>query len=144
MDFDRIAFYKFLASSLHPAGAFSSVKTAFLEIFSMPPFIFEGFLLASCAYKPWMSKLHHAVAFSPAEITFLDLSSMDCIEKTKFFSREVVAQSTGVASFCADTQGTTAEARMRKEPWVKWAGIDKAKLLWKVELHESLGSTVLQ
>ena len=51
MDFDRIEFYKSLASWLHPAGAFSSVKTAFLKIFNIYRIIFEGFVSVTCIYK---------------------------------------------------------------------------------------------
>ena len=53
MDFDGNAFYKSLASSLHPAGAFSSVKTAFLKIFNMSPNIFEAFLEFLVLASPW-------------------------------------------------------------------------------------------
>ena len=42
-DFPRIEFYKLLASSLHPAGAFSPIKATFLSIFNMPHISFHGF-----------------------------------------------------------------------------------------------------
>ena len=38
----RIQFYKPLASKLHPAGAFSLVKAAFLRILNMYNYIVNG------------------------------------------------------------------------------------------------------
>ena len=90
LDFAGIQFYKPLASSLHPAGAFSSVETAFLKIFNMHYIIFEDFLKDSRIYKPWVSKLHPAGAFFLTKIAHLNFLHMGLAEKTKFFSREVV------------------------------------------------------
>ena len=42
--FARIQFYKPLASKLHPAGAFSQVKTAFLRILNMYNYIVSRFV----------------------------------------------------------------------------------------------------
>ena len=42
LDFARIQFYKPLASKLHPAGAFSLVKIAYLRILSMYSHILDG------------------------------------------------------------------------------------------------------
>ena len=87
MDFAGIQFYEPLASSLHPAEAFSPVKTAFLEILSMSPITFLGFLLFFCVCKPLVSKLHPAGAFSWMKITSLEISSMGIIEIPTFFPR---------------------------------------------------------
>ena len=86
LDFDRIQFYKPLASPLHPAGAFSLVETEFLELFIMCPITFLCFVVLSCVYKPWVSKLHPAGAFSLLKIAFLEISSMGIAKKASFFS----------------------------------------------------------
>ena len=72
LDFARIQFYKPLASKVHPAGAFSPVKTAFLRILNIYNYMFSGFGQYFRIYKPWMSKLHPAGAFSSLKIAFLD------------------------------------------------------------------------
>ena len=43
LNFARIQFYKPLAGKLHPAGAFSSVKAAFLRILNMYNYIVDVF-----------------------------------------------------------------------------------------------------
>ena len=88
LDFAGIEFYKFLASSLHPAGARSLMKRAFLEISDMSPTTLFCLILFVGVYKPLVSKLHHAGAFSFVRIASLEISSMDII-KVSFFSKGV-------------------------------------------------------
>ena len=90
LNFARIQFYKPLASKLHPAGAFSLVKTAFLRILNMYNYIVSGFVQYCLAYKFWVSKQHPAGAFSLRKIAFLDLRRMHNSENQSFFSKEVV------------------------------------------------------
>ena len=78
LDFARIQFYKPLASKVHPAGASSPLKAAFLRILSIYNYMFSGFGQYFRIYKPWMSKLHPAGAFSSLKIAFLDF--LECID----------------------------------------------------------------
>ena len=80
LDFDGIQFYKLLASSLHPTGAFSPIETPFLEIFNMSPIILSYFLESFCVHKPWVSKLHPAGAFSFLKSASLETFSMGIIK----------------------------------------------------------------
>ena len=77
--------YKPLASKLHPAGAFSLVKTAFLRILNMYNYIVSGFVQYALTYKFWVSKQHPAGAFSLRKIAFLDFSRMYNSENQSFF-----------------------------------------------------------
>ena len=90
LNFARIQFYKPLASKLHPAGAFSLVKTAFLRILNMYNYIVSGFVQYLLTYKFWVSKQHPAGAFSLRKIAFLDFSRMYNSENQSCFSKEVV------------------------------------------------------
>ena len=85
LNFARIQFYKPLASKLHPAGAFSLVKTAFLRILNMYNYIVSGFVQYVLTYKFWVSKQHPAGAFSLGKIAFLDFSRMYNSENQSFF-----------------------------------------------------------
>ena len=85
----RIQFYKPLASKLHPAGAFSLVKIAFLRILNMYNYIVSGFAQYVLSYKFWVSKQHPAGAFSLRKIAFLDLSRMHTSENQSCFPRRL-------------------------------------------------------
>ena len=89
LNFARIQFYKPLASKLHPAGAFSLVKTAFLRILNMYNYIVSGFVQYFLTYKFWVSKQHPAGAFSLRKIAFLDFSRMYNCENQSFFPRRL-------------------------------------------------------
>ena len=89
LNFARIQFYKPLASKLHPAGASSPVKTAFLRILNMYSYIVSGFVQYLLIYKFWVSKQHPAGALYLRKIAFLDFSRMYNSENQSFFPRRL-------------------------------------------------------
>ena len=93
LNFARIQFYKPLASKLHPAGAFSVVKTAFLRILNMFKYIVSGFVQYLSTYKFWVSKQHPAGAFPSGKLH--SWIFQECIiVKTKVFFQEGCTGST--------------------------------------------------
>ena len=89
LDAVGIVIYKFLDSMLHPAGAFPSVKTAFLTILSIHFSTFNNFIQYLSNYKPCISNVHPAGAFFFVKIAALEISSMDFGQNQSCFPRRV-------------------------------------------------------
>ena len=86
-----IRFYKLLSSMVHPAGAFLTVKTAFLRKMCIHYSTFNHFMCFLSAYKPHVSNVRPAGAFSLEKAAPLDLLRMDLQQNQRFFSTEVVS-----------------------------------------------------
>ena len=86
LDIAGFQFYKPLVSKLHPAGAFSPVKTAFLRILNMYNRMLNGFGQYFRIYKSWMSKLHPAGVFPPWKLHSW-IFEIALIWKTKDFNQ---------------------------------------------------------
>ena len=106
LNFARIQFYKPLASKLHPAGAFSLVKTAFLRILNMYNYIVSGFVQYFSTYKFWVSKQHPAGAFPSGKLHSWIFRECIIVKTDVFVSKEVVVKVIGRISLIKITRMT--------------------------------------
>ena len=86
LDFAGSEFYKPLASSLHPAGAFSSVETTFLDIFNMCPIIFSCVFDIFLCLQALVQEAASSRGFFPPENFIPGSFEHGYCQKTCFFS----------------------------------------------------------
>ena len=82
-----IGIYKLLDSMLHPAGAFPTIRTAFLTILRFILTHFCDFIEYLSTYTPRVSNVRPAGAFSLVKMAPLEISSMDLLQNQSFFSK---------------------------------------------------------